>query len=188
MIIKNTNESFGLVSKSLHWVMAIILTGLFTVGLYMTGLEYYDPLYHRLPWWHKSFGLLTIFLLLLRFLWRQLNPLPNPLSTHKKWEITLAGVIQKSFYFLILLIGASGYFIATAKGKGIEFFSFFKVSAITEELTEERADLIGNAHEFMAILLAVLVVLHALAAIKHHFIDKDETLHRMTKSNKKLNN
>ncbi|MEE9352763.1 MAG: cytochrome b [Thiotrichaceae bacterium] len=188
MIIKNTSESFGLVSKSLHWIMAIILTGLFTVGLYMTGLEYYDPLYHRLPWWHKSFGLLTIFLLLLRFVWRQFNPLPSPLNTHNKWEISLAHIIQKSFYFLILLIGISGYFIATAKGKGIEFFMFFKVPAITEELAEDRADLIGNAHELMAILLAVLVVLHALAAIKHHFIDKDETLHRMTKSNKKLNN
>jgi cytochrome b561 len=82
------------------------------------------------------------------------------------------------------LIGTSGYFIATAKGKGIEFFTFFKVPAITEALAEERADLIGNAHELMAILLAVLVVLHALAAVKHHFIDKDETLNRMIKRNK----
>ncbi len=181
-MLRNTAEYFGLISKLLHWLMAFLLTGLFIAGLYMTGLEYYDPLYHRLPWWHKSFGLLTIFLLLLRFIWRQFNPPPHALNTHKKWEISLAHFIQKSFYFLILLIGISGYFIATAKGKGIEFFIFLKVPAITDELAEERADLIGNAHELMAILLAVLVVLHALAAIKHHFIDKDETLKRMTKS------
>ncbi len=181
-MLRNTTEYFGLVSKLLHWLMALLLTGLFIVGLYMTGLEYYDPLYHRLPWWHKSFGLLILFLLSVRFVWRQFNPLPHALSTHKKWEISLAHFIQKSFYFLILLIGISGYFIATAKGKGIEFFIFFKVPAITDELAEERADLIGNAHELMAILLAVLVVFHALAAIKHHFIDKDETLKRMTRS------
>ncbi|MEE9327256.1 MAG: cytochrome b [Cocleimonas sp.] len=179
--MRNTENEFGLVSKLLHWVMAVILTGLFTVGLYMTGLDYYDPLYHSLPWWHKSFGLLTIFLLLLRVIWKLSNPSPKPLKTHKKWEVTLAHLIQKLFYLLILLIGISGYFISTAKGKGIEFFSLFEVPAIFGELKEERADLIGNAHELMAILLAVFVVLHAFAAFKHHFIDKDETLRRMLK-------
>ena len=181
MSIKNTKETFGLISKSLHWLMAILLTGLLTLGLYMTGLDYYDPLYHSLPWWHKSFGLLTLFLLLVRFIWKLSNPKPKPLNTHKKWEIGLAHLIQNVFYGLILCIAISGYFISTSKGKGIEFFTLFKVPAITAELEESFADLIGNAHQIMAISLAVLVVLHALAALKHHFIDKDETLKRMLK-------
>lgn len=178
-MIKNSNQNFGSVSKLLHWSMAIILTGLFAVGLYMTELDYYDPLYHSLPWWHKSFGLLTLFLLLLRFAWKLGNTEPKPLETHKKWEISLAHLIKRIFYLMILLIGISGYFISTAKGKGIEFFNWFEIPALTAELEEERADLIGEAHEIMAISLAILVVLHALAAFKHHFIDKDETLKRM---------
>jgi cytochrome b561 len=180
-MMKNSEYKFGLVSKSLHWIMAILLTGLFIIGLYMTGLDYYDPLYHSLPWWHKSFGLLVLFLLLLRVIWKLNSSAPKPLKTHKKWEVTLAHLIQRLFYLLILLIGISGYLISTAKGKGIEFFTLFEVPSILKEIEEERADLIGEAHELMAILLAVFVVLHALAALKHHFIDKDQTLRRMLK-------
>ncbi len=156
-----------------------MLIGLFAVGLYMTELDYYDSLYHTLPWWHKSIGLSVIGLLIFRFVWKMVNPAPTALESHKKWEISLAHIIQKLFYILILLIGVSGYFISTAKGKGIEFFTFFEVPAITKALEEDRADLIGEIHEILAITLITLAVLHALAALKHHFIDKDETLKRM---------
>lgn len=179
MQFKNTQKSFGFVSKLLHWLMAILLISLFAVGLYMTELDYYDSLYHTLPWWHKSFGLLVMGLLLFRFIWKTTNSTPQALSTHKKWEVSLAHIIQKLFYGLILLIGISGYFISTAKGKSIEFFTLFEVPAITQALEEDRADLIGEVHEILAITLIVFAVLHAIAALKHHFIDKDETLKRM---------
>lgn len=178
-MLKNTRESFGFITKSLHWLMAIMLIGLFAVGLYMTGLDYYDSLYHTLPWWHKSFGLLVITLLVVRFIWKLLNPKVLPLESHKKWEISLAGLLQNLFYFLILLIGISGYLISTAKGKGIEFFNLFEVKALTTSLDEDRADLIADIHEVLAITLIVLAALHAAAAIKHHVLDKDKTLLRM---------
>ncbi len=184
MQFKNTQESFGFVSKFLHWLMAILLIFLFAVGLYMTELDYYDSLYHTLPWWHKSIGLSVMGLLLFRFIWKAINATPQALKTHKKWEVFLAQIIQKLFYGLIFLIGVSGYFISTAKGKGIEFFTLFEVPAmpfvIENPLEEDRADLIGEVHEILAITLIVLAVLHAMAALKHHFIDKDETLKRMT--------
>ncbi len=178
-MLNNTENSFGLVSKLLHWFMAILLLGLFGVGLYMTELEYYDSLYHTLPWWHKSIGLSVVGLLIFRLIWKRSQTSPLPLKTHKKWEVSLAHLIQKLFYGLIVLIGISGYFISTAKGKGIEFFNLFEVPAITQALEEDRADLIGEIHEILAITLIVLAALHAAAALKHHFIDKDETLRRM---------
>ncbi len=150
----------------------------------MTELEYYDALYHTLPWWHKSFGLLIIGLLIFRFLWKSSNPEPQALSTHKNWEVFLAQIIQKLFYVLILLIGLSGYFISTAKGKGIEFFGWFEIPAMTQAIEEERADLVGEIHELLAITLIALALLHAAAALKHHFIDKDETLKRMINNTK----
>lgn len=179
MKFKNSLENFGLVSKFLHWLMAFLLIGLFAVGLYMTELDYYDSLYHTLPWWHKSIGLLVMGLLLFRFIWMAINSTPQALKTHKKWEVFLAHITQKLFYGLILLIGISGYFISTAKGKGIEFFTLFEVPAITQALDEDRADLVGEVHEILAITLIALAVLHAAAALKHHFIDKDRTLRRM---------
>lgn len=179
MRIKNTQESFGLISKCLHWIMAILLVSLFSVGLYMAELDYYDSLYHTLPWWHKSIGLSVMALLIFRFIWKLSQPAPAPLKTHKKWEVFLAHLIQKLFYGLILSIGISGYFISTAKGKGIEFFTLFEIPAITAPLNEDQADLVGEIHELLAITLISFAVLHALAALKHHFIDKDETLKRM---------
>ncbi len=179
MAFRNTQESFGLISKLLHWLMAILIVSLFAVGLYMTELEYYDSLYHTLPWWHKSIGLLVIGLLVSRFIWKIVNPAPQPLRTHKKWEVLFAHLLQKLFYGLILLIGISGYFISTAKGKGIEFFTLFEVPALTQALDEDRADLVGEVHEILAITLIAFVILHALASLKHHFIDKDDTLRRM---------
>lgn len=180
MIIRNTQESFGLMSKALHWLMAVLIAGLFAVGLYMTELGYYDSLYHTLPWWHKSIGLLVIGLLIFRYIWKMISPMPKALGSHKKWEVSLAHILQKIFYGLILLIGFSGYLISTAKGKSIEFFTLFEVPAITQSLEEDRADLVGEVHEILAITLIVFAMLHAMVALKHHFIDKDETLKRMT--------
>jgi cytochrome b561 len=178
-MLNNTKTGYGLISQSLHWLMALLLTILFVMGLYMTSLDYYDPLYHSLPWWHKSIGLFIFILLLKRLLWKAINPQPAPIKTHQKWERIIAGLTHKLFYLLIFSIALSGYFISTAKGKSIEFFNLFEIPALSTSLEEDTASLIGNAHEIMAISLAALVVLHALGALKHHFIDKDNTLKRM---------
>jgi len=179
IMLKNTPQAFGFVSKFLHWVMALLLTGLFSIGLYMTGLDYYDPLYHSLPWWHKSVGLLVLFLLIIRFIWKLLNIEPQPLGNHKPWEINLAHLTQHLFYWLILIIALSGYFIATAEGKGVDFFNGFELPAMISEIDEDTADFLGEAHQYLSYLLAGLVIVHSLGALKHHFIDKDETLKRM---------
>ncbi len=178
-MLRNNSHNFGLVSILLHWIMAVLLTGLFAAGLYMTSLDYYDPWYHSLPWWHKSFGLLTVFLLLVRYIWKLINVDPAPLATHQHWETLLARIIQNAFYLLILLIGISGYLISTSKGKGVAFFDWFEIPAIYGSLDEQSVDLTGMVHAYLAYLLAALVALHALAALKHHFIDKDKTLQRM---------
>ncbi len=178
-MLKNTRQSFGLVSIILHWLMAVLLMVLFVMGLYMTSLDYYDPLYHSLPWWHKSLGLLTVLLLVVRFIWKLWNIEPKPLETHKTWEITFVHLLQLAFYVLITLIGLAGYLVSTSKGKGIEFFNSSEVPALFDKIGEGRADLFGDVHEVLAYILAVFVLLHAAAALKHHFIDKDITLKRM---------
>ena len=145
----------------------------------MTDLGYYDSLYHIVPWWHKSVGLFVMALLLIRALWRISNTKPSPLPTHQAWEVKLAAWIHRLLYLIILLIGASGYFISTAKGQGIEFFGLFEVPAF-QEISAEYADLAGDIHFYLAWSLILLAATHAAAALKHHFIDRDETLKHMT--------
>ena len=62
MNILNTKNNFGIVSILIHWIMAIIIVGLFVIGKTMIDLDYYDANYHVYPWWHKSFGLLIVFI------------------------------------------------------------------------------------------------------------------------------
>lgn len=177
-MIRNTQSHYGLVAVLLHWIMALLVIGLFAVGLYMTDLTYYDSLYHVLPWWHKSIGLLVTGLLLFRIIWRITNPKPKPLPTHKPWEVTTAFWTHRMLYLLILLLGISGYFISTAKGKGIEFFTWFEVPAFNE-LSADNTDLVGNIHFYLAWGFILLSAAHAVAALKHHFVDRDDTLKHM---------
>ena len=180
MNIRNTKTSYGLVSILLHWLMAVILTGLFFTGLYMTSLDYYDPLYHRLPHWHKSLGVIAISLLLIRLSWNAYSSKPGPLKSHKKTEVLLAHSMQSVIYILIILIVLTGYLISTAKGKAIELFNWFNIPAFINIVNGETVDLTGKAHLIIAYLFITLVTLHAIAALKHHFIDKDNTFKRMT--------
>jgi len=122
MNIKNSKNSYGLISMLLHWVMTILLMGLLGIGLYMTSLEYYDPLYRRLPQWHKFLGMIMLFLLAVRFIWKLKNINSIVLITHKKYERVLSRYIKNIFYALTFVIGVTGYFISTAKGKAIRFF------------------------------------------------------------------
>ena len=181
MNITNTKSSYGIITILLHWIMAIIIIGLFALGKYMHGLDYYDKWYHAAPWWHKSIGISIFFLLIIRLVWRLGNVLPEPLRTYKNWEIKMAKAVHILFYVFLVIICISGYFISTAKGVSIEVFGWFHIPAVMS-YGKIQADIGGEIHEIAAHLLALFFVLHVLAAFKHHFIDKDVTLLRMLKT------
>lgn len=158
--------------------MAILILGQFPLGLYMTSLDYYHPWYHSAPWWHKSFGLLTFVLLLVRISWRLTQPQPAPLATLSVREIRIAAVVHRLFYLLLLLLCLSGYLISTAEGRGIEFFDWFEVPALINGI-EGQEDTAGAVHLALAITLISLAAVHIAAALKHHFHNGDATLKRM---------
>ena len=178
MHLKNTRNSYGLVSILLHWVVALTVIGLAILGLWMTDLSYYSPYYRSAPFWHKSIGLALLAVLVLRLLWRWINPRPAHLPNHKRWEVSVAGVVHGLLYLLLFVIVASGYLISTAKGQGISVFGWFEVPALVTGLPSQ-ADRAGAVHYWVAIGVLGLAALHALGAFKHHFIDRDDTLRRM---------
>lgn len=177
-MLNNNAHNYGLMSQLLHWLMLPLVWGLFALGLYMTSLDYYHPWYHAAPWWHKSLGLLTLFLLGIRLCWALIQSKPQPLIQHNPWEVWTARITHILLYLLLILICISGYFIATLKGEGIDFFGLFELSSVIESL-EDPDDWIGGFHLWAAVALMILSLLHAGAALKHHFVDKDATLKRM---------
>lgn len=165
-------------SISLHWLMALLVFGLFAVGFWMVDLTYYSSWYKTAPYWHKSVGIILAVLLIFRIFWRFKAGKPAPLSSHSAITIKTAKAAHVLLYLMLLTIVLTGYLISTADGRGIEVFSWFEVPGFGE-LFNEQADIAGALHKWFAYSLMVLVVLHALGAIKHHVIDKDATLKRM---------
>lgn len=174
------NKGYSWTSILLHWLVAIIVTGLFASGFWMVDLSYYSSWYKTAPFWHKSVGVLLFLLMGYRALWRLLNAAVTPVKSHSKVIQRASHFTHLTLYVLIFLIICSGYLISTADGRPIEVFGWFELPS-AGELFAEQADRAGLVHKFAAYTLITLAAVHALAALKHHFFDKDDTLKRMLK-------
>lgn len=173
---RNTRSTWGIVNIALHWLSALIIVGLFILGWWMTGLDYFDAWYHLAPWWHRSLGMLLLFATLLRLIWRFANPSPQ---VHGGGLERLAAHLgHVLLYVLLLVVLVSGYLISTAKGRGIGVFDLFEVPALIGRLPNQES-IAGEVHWYAAIALMLLAAGHALAALKHHLIDRQDTLVRM---------
>lgn len=173
---RNTQQGYGLISIALHWLVALTVVGLFALGLWMVELGYYDPWYRKGPDLHKSIGILLFLVMGFRLIWRWSNP--HPISVGKPLEIKLASIVHGLLYLLLFSLMLSGYLISTADGRAIDVFNLFSVPALVSGF-DNQEDIAGLVHQIIAYSLIALVVLHALAALKHHFFDRDRTLKRM---------
>jgi cytochrome b561 len=174
----NTKSHYGLIAVLLHWSVALTVFGLFALGFWMVDLGYYSQWYRTAPQWHKSVGILLAIVVMLRLFWRIVSPGPAPVMSHKAWEKKLSALVQFLLYFGIAALVASGYLISTEDGRPISVFDWFYVPA-AGALFANQADIAGLLHKYIAYSLVILAALHGVAALKHHFIDKDPTLKRM---------
>ncbi|EOM3575349.1 cytochrome b/b6 domain-containing protein [Escherichia coli O99:H4] len=178
MSFTNTPERYGVISAAFHWLSAIIVYGMFALGLWMVTLSYYDGWYHKAPELHKSIGILLMMGLVIRVLWRVISPPPGPLPSYSPMTRLAARAGHLALYLLLFAIGISGYLISTADGKPISVFGWFDVPATLAD-AGAQADFAGALHFWLAWSVVVLSVMHGFMALKHHFIDKDDTLKRM---------
>ena len=175
---RNTPSRYGLVSVVLHWLVALAVFGLFGLGLWMVELGYYDPWRQRAPELHKSIGIALFALMLLRMLWRRLSPPPAALANHGRATRLASKLGHRLLYLGLFALMLSGYLISTADGRAIEVFGLFSVPATLSGLPQQE-DIAGLVHEYLAWALVIFAAVHALAALKHHFVDRDATLVRM---------
>ncbi|MCL7745300.1 cytochrome b [Guyparkeria hydrothermalis] len=173
---RNTSGGYGSVAIMAHWLVAVLVIGLFVLGWWMVELTYYDPWYRQAPAIHKAVGILLFFLLVGRLAWRWANPRPRLLG--RRLEQRIALVVHGLFYLLLFAVMVAGYLISTADGSPIEVFGLFSVPATVSGLPNQE-DVAGDIHRWLAWAVMGLTVLHASAALKHHIIDRDLTLVRM---------
>ncbi|HEY5714787.1 MAG TPA: cytochrome b [Psychromonas sp.] len=169
-------QQYNKLAKLLHWLSAIVIVCLFVLGLWMLDLNYYHDWYYTAPHIHKSVGLCLFILTLLRILWKISTAAPA--IDGKDWEIQAAKLTHALLYILLIGILISGYMITTADGSGIAVFNWFSVPGFGS-IVENQEDIAGTIHYYLALILIGLAIVHALAALKHHFINKDNTLSKM---------
>jgi cytochrome b561 len=177
-MLANTKDAYGWLSIALHWLMAVVIVGLFLLGYFMVDLDYYSPWYNRAPHIHESVGLLLAGLIVLRLVARWLNPPPPPLPALGPGERKLAVGVHRIFYLLMLASVTTGYLVSSAGDRSIPLFNWFEVPPLGAQW-EQQEELAGNWHRWIGWTLIILSTLHALAAVKHHVIDKDCTLRRI---------
>ena len=176
MLIGYSKTGYGLISRLVHWIMALAIPAMFALGLWMVTLNYYSPYYRTAPDIHRSVGMLLLILLVLRFLWRLANPKPDDAEL-SPLERVASRTVHWGFYPLLFALMVSGYLISTADGRPIQVFNWFSAPSLIQKKGLE--DAAGELHEVLAYVTMLLVVLHAAAALKHHFVDHSSILKRM---------
>ena len=168
---------YTVVAKALHWGMAVLIVGLLALGFVMTDmslspdkLQYYA--------WHKWAGVSVFVLVWLRLLWRVLNPPPAYPSSMSPWMQRFAHTGHAALYGLMIVIPLSGWLLSSAKGVQTVWFGIWPLPDLLEK-DKELGHVLHEVHEALNFILLALLAGHVGAALKHHWIDKDDILKRM---------
>lgn len=177
-MLRNTPERYGLVTKTLHWLIALGILGMTWLGWWMVGLSYYDSWYNRGLELHRAIGMVLLGLGFLFGVWKLRSPSPALQSELAPWEKFGARIAHAVLLLAMFAIPLTGYLISTSAGQGFSMFGLFEFPALLATSDATR-DLAIAAHYYIAYGLMAVVAAHAGAALKHQFIDKHGTLKRM---------
>lgn len=178
MTLKNTPDRWGSVSKSLHWLIALLILALGIVGLLMGELPK-TPKYFWVYTAHKSIGITVLVLVVLRLLWRLYAGAPRPVPGTPGWQERIASATHWLLYVMMFAIPLSGWLYDSASGlRPFKLFGLLEMSKLVAP--DERAAQLSHAlHEWGFWALILVVLAHAGAALYHHLQQRDATLVRM---------
>ncbi len=197
--MKQTPTSYTKTAIVLHWLIAIFIALMFVLGWYMAELPKeapkqmaYDLFDLGIYTWqvaeevsprtfyfnlHKSLGLTVLALIVFRILWRITHTPPAALSSYKAIEKKVATATHHSLYLLMLAVPVTGLTMAINSKYGVKWFGIDVIAGLDNKPVR---DFFECTHEFVGIVLLVLIGIHLLGALKHKFIDKDNTMSRMS--------
>ena len=184
-MLRNTRYRFGPVAKLLHWLIAALMLSLIPTGWYMVGLSDEDIWYYRFLDLHQAMGLSVFALFVVKIIWMLISPNPKPLNSLPTWERRSARVVHTLLIALMAVIPTLGYLFAAGQGDPIDLYGIIEIPGVIE-LTKSEGELIIDLHAYFAYGCAVLIAIHILAALKHHFIDKNNALARMLFGTQKI--
>lgn len=180
MQIRNTTSSYGTVSKFFHWGLVLLVLVQFASVYWVlwvlpekspAGAFYIDGL-------HKPIGILVLVMAILAVFWRLSNPKPSFPPKMKAWERQSAYFVHFCLYLVLFVMPITGFIMSSAAGHPPNFFGLYQFPNFLEP-NKNLAKAFFEIHEIVSYIAIALVAMHTLAALKHHFIDKDTVLKRM---------
>jgi cytochrome b561 len=161
---------------ALHWLVGALVILALAMGWIMTDLPS-SPLKARVFAWHKWVGVTVLTLFFVRGLWRLTHPVPPPLPM-PAWQRLAAQSLHGVLYAMLLLQPLSGWLYSNAAGRQIVYLGLIPLPNLVAK-DKLLAKTLQEIHDAGAVIVGIAVGLHILAALKHHFIDRDDTLRRM---------
>jgi cytochrome b561 len=163
---------------ALHWLMAALILGLFGVGLTMADLPL-SPTKLQIYSWHKWAGVTAFLLVFARLAWRATHRPPALPFAMPRWQQLAAHAGHASLYLLMIVIPLSGWLMSSAKGFQTVYFGVLPIPDLLTK-NKELGDVLREVHEVLNYIMIAIVIGHVGAALKHHFIDRDDILTRMS--------
>jgi cytochrome b561 len=176
-VLRNDEARYGAVAQTLHWLIAALVFVMFGLGWYMSDL----PLgQHKFDMYqlHKSIGITIFALAAARLLWRLFNPAPPLPPALPPWERTAARINHALLYAMLFVQPVIGFLQSNAANFPIAWWGVIGLPPVIGT-DEALAEALVEVHEWGSRVILVLVLLHVGAALRHHFVLKDDVLRRM---------
>lgn len=186
MTLMNTDSTWGLPARLLHWAMAALILFLLAVGFYMANVKMDIYEQFALTQTHKSWGFVAFALGLVRIVWRLVNRSPEPPATMSALERVGALAGHLALYVLMIAMPVTGWLMASASplqdSYGVKnmVFGLFELPDPFRPGSQALTDTLHALHFWGGVALLAVVALHAAAALRHHFVLRDPVLARMT--------
>jgi cytochrome b561 len=172
-----TVQRYTATAIGLHWLVAVLIACSAVLALYMVGLPL-SPAKLKLYSWHKWIGVSIFLVAVLRVAWRLTHPAPDMPPAVPRWQRAAAAASHLLLYALIIVIPLSGWLMSSALGVQTVYFG---VLPLPDLLAKNKAlgEELKLVHLALNCTLAAVVAIHVAAALRHHFVDRDDVLHRM---------
>jgi cytochrome b561 len=176
-MLRNDSASWGGPAKAFHWIMALLILAQMVLGLLAVGWHL-SPTKIQLFFWHKSTGMLILALLALRLGWRLANPTPALPPGTPAWERTAARASHALLYALMIALPVTGWIVNSAANIPFRIFYVVPLPALVAP-DKALADTMALVHRGLFALLVLVLIAHVGAALRHHFVKRNDILTRM---------
>ena len=179
-MLRNTTTRYGWAAIVLHWLIGLIFIGQFVLGWTMTRIASQRTAFELIQL-HKSFGFLMLGLVLIRIGWRLTNWSPELPEHVGSVERAAAPAVHFLLYAAQLVVPLSGWALVSVSVLEIPSmpFNLFVMPNLPLGVSEQAENFWIFSHKWLAYAAIALVVLHILAALRHHFWLRDVVLVRM---------